>query len=253
MLVIILGAIVGFTASFISTLLGGGAGLIAVPAFYYIIVHVYGASFAMQIALATCFGMSVFLSLMATYKHYRRGNIHLGELKYYLLYLAIGSILGGFIAKYINTDLLKIIFAFLLFGSGIWMISHNDNKVIRLPRTSRYSIFGLCGVLSVLASSTTFATMFFVKIGTDIKKAIAITSVCVFITAGIGTLMLTLGVSVNVPSTLGYLSIPLLLSSIPFALLGSFMAVNYLGVISPKLLKSLFIILMFVSGIIMVI
>ncbi|API86215.1 sulfite exporter TauE/SafE family protein [Francisella uliginis] len=251
-MLIILGAIVGFTASFISTLLGGGAGLIAVPAFYYVIVHVYGPAFAMQIALTTCFGMSVFLSLMATYKHYRKGNINLWELKYYLIYLAVGAILGAIIAKYINTGLLKIIFAFLLFGSGVWMILHNDNKIIKLPKASRYSIFGLCGILSVLASSSTFATMFFVKIGTDIKKAIAITSVCVFISAGIGTLMLTFGISVNVPSTLGYLSVPLLLSSVPFALLGSFMAVNYLGVISPKLLKSLFIVLMFVSGIIMI-
>lgn len=159
-MLIILGAIVGFVASFISTLLGGGAGLIAVPAFYFIIVHTYGADFAMQIAITTCCGMSIFLSSIATYKHYRKGNIHLGELKYYLVYLSIGALVGSIVAKHINTDLLKIVFAILLFGSGIWMILHNDNKVVKLPRSARYSIFSFCGVLSVLASSTTFATMF---------------------------------------------------------------------------------------------
>ncbi|MBK2092461.1 sulfite exporter TauE/SafE family protein [Francisella philomiragia] len=252
-MLIILGAIVGFVASFISTLLGGGAGLIAVPAFYFIIVHTYGADFAMQIAIATCCGMSIFLSSIATYKHYRKGNIHLGELKYYLVYLSIGALVGSIVAKHINTDLLKIVFAILLFGSGIWMILHNDNKVVKLPRSVRYSIFSFCGVLSVLASSTTFATMFFIKIGTDIKKAIAITSICVLINSSIAAFVLTYGISVNVPSTLGYLNIPLLVSSGIFALAGSLLAVNYLGIISPKLLKNLFIVLMFVSGGVMII
>ena len=45
----ILGAIIGLFSSFVSTLLGGGAGLIATPAFFYIIVHIYGADSAMQV------------------------------------------------------------------------------------------------------------------------------------------------------------------------------------------------------------
>ena len=108
-------------------------------------------------------------------------------------------------------------------------------------------------VVCVLASSTTFATMFFIKIGTDIKKAIAITSICVLINSSIAAFVLTYGISVNVPSTLGYLNIPLLVSSGIFALAGSLLAVNYLGIISPKLLKNLFIVLMFVSGGVMII
>lgn len=149
--------------------------------------------------------------------------------------------------------MLKIVFAILLFGSGIWMILHNDNKIINLTRSAKYTIFSFCGLLSVLASSTTFATMFFVKIGTNIKKAIAITSVCVVINASVATFILIYGVNVNVPLTFGYLSIPLLISSGLFALAGSLLAVNYLGIISPKILKSLFITLMFVSGIVMIV
>ena len=34
MLLLLFGGVVGFFASFISTLLGGGAGLIAIPAFF---------------------------------------------------------------------------------------------------------------------------------------------------------------------------------------------------------------------------
>lgn len=250
-MLIILGAIVGFTASFISTLLGGGAGLIATPAFYYIIVHTYGPSSAMQIALATCCGMSICLSLIATYKHQRKGNIQIGELKYYLIVLAIGAVIGGLIVKHIDTVLLKHIFSIILVLSGIWMILHNDSKVVKLPPKVAYPICSICGVLSILATSTTFVTMFFIKIGVDIKKAISIASVCVVISSSIATIMLVYGISVNVPNTFGYLSIPLLLSAIPFSIVGSLLAVKYLGIISPKLLKVLFIALMFISAIVM--
>ncbi|QLE79979.1 sulfite exporter TauE/SafE family protein [Francisella sp. Scap27] len=250
-MLIILGALIGFIASFVSTLLGGGAGLIATPAFFYIILHTYGADFAMQIALATCCGMSVCLSLVATYKHLRRGNIQIGELKYYLIALAIGSVVGGVLVKHIDTALLKHIFSVILILSGIWMILHNDSKIVKLPGTVAYPVCGLCGVLSVLATSTTFATMFFIKIGVEIRKAISIASVCVVINSTIATFMLVYGIKVNIPQTFGYISLPLLLSSAPFSIIGSLLAVRYLGVISPVLLKRLFIVLMFVSAVIM--
>ena len=80
-------------------------------------------------------------------------------------------------AHYIQRLMVLGNFALLLFDSGVWMILHNDNKVVKLSISGRYSIFSFCGVLSVLASSTTFATIFFIKISMDIKKAVAITSV----------------------------------------------------------------------------
>ncbi|MGQ4002494.1 sulfite exporter TauE/SafE family protein [Francisellaceae bacterium CB300] len=248
----ILGAIIGLFSSFVSTLLGGGAGLIATPAFFYIIVHIYGADSAMQVALATCCGMSICLSVIATYKHWRKGNINLGELKYYLVALAIGAVIGALIVKHIDTVLLKHIFSIILVLSGIWMILHNDSKIVKLSTKIAYPICSFCGVLSILATSTTFVTMFFIKIGVDIKKAVSIASVCVVISSSIATFMLVYGVSVDVPQTFGYVSMPLLLSSAPFSVIGSLLAVRYLGVISPVLLKRLFIILMFVSAIVMV-
>lgn len=251
-MLLILGAIVGFVASFISTLLGGGAGLIATPAFYYIILHTYGSNSAMQIALATCCGMSICLSVIATYKHQRKGNINFGELRYYLIALAIGAVIGGLIVKHIDTNLLKHIFSMILVLSGIWMILHNDSKVVKLSAKVAYPVCSACGVLSILATSTTFVTMFFIKIGVDIKKAISIASVCVLISSSIATTMLVYGVNVDVPNTYGYLSMPLLLSAIPFSVIGSLLAVKYLGIISPKLLKILFIALMFVSAVVMV-
>lgn len=250
-MLLILGAIVGFIASFMSTLLGGGAGLIATPAFYYIALHTYGSQYAMQIALATCYSMSVCLSVVATYKHQRKGNIAFGEFKYYLVFLAIGTVIGAFIVKHINTDMLKYIFSFLLLASGIWMILHNDSKIINPPEKTKYFVSTICGMLSVLATSTTFTTMFFIKTGTELKKAISVASVCVLITSSIATVIVVYGVNIDIPNTYGYLSIPMFLASGIFGIVGSLLAVRFLGFISPKILKILFIALMFVSGVIM--
>ncbi|MDE4990420.1 sulfite exporter TauE/SafE family protein, partial [Francisella tularensis subsp. holarctica] len=48
-------------------------------------------------------------------------------------------------------------------------------------------------------------------------------------------------------------SVPLLISSGLFALARSLRADNYLGIISQKILKNLFITLMFVSSIVMIV
>ena len=76
-------------------------------------------------------------------------------------------------------------------------------------------------------------------------------SICVVISSSIATFLLVVGIDVDVPNTYGYVSILLLLSSAPFSVIGSLIAVKYLGVITPKLLKQLFIALMFVSAIVM--
>ena len=205
----------------------------------------------MQIALATCMAMSIFLSLIAVLKHYKNKNLKIFEIKYYLVFLVVGYILGSIIVKHIDTVLLKYIFSIILFISGLWMVFHNDNKIVNLPVIVKYPITVICGVMSTLAASSTFVTLLFVKTGMDIKKAIINISFCVLISSLIGTFLLVYGINIDIPNTFGYISVPILAASIPFSVIGSLLAVRYLGVISPKLLKNMFIILMFISSVIM--
>ncbi len=74
-MVFILGALVGFVASFTSALLGGGSALITIPAFYYILVHYYTPTSLMQITIVTVSCISILIGLVSTYKHYKIGNI----------------------------------------------------------------------------------------------------------------------------------------------------------------------------------
>ena len=191
----------------------------------------------MQIALATCMAMSIFLSLIAVLKHYKNKNLKIFEIKYYLVFLVVGYILGSIIVKHIDTVLLKYIFSIILFISGLWMVFHNDNKIVNLPVIVKYPITVICGVMSTLAASSTFVTLLFVKTGMDIKKAIINISFCVLISSLIGTFLLVYGINIDIPNTFGYISVPILAASIPFSVIGSLLAVRYLGVISPKLLK----------------
>ena len=205
----------------------------------------------MQIALATCMAMSIVLSLIAVLKHYKNKNLKIFEIKYYLVFLVVGYILGSIIVKHMDTVLLKYIFSIILFISGLWMVFHNDNKIVNLPVIVKYPITVICGAMSTLAASSTFVTLLFVKTGMDIKKAIINISFCVLISSLIGTFLLVYGINIDIPNTFGYISVPILAASIPFSVIGSLLAVRYLGVISPKLLKNMFIILMFISSVIM--
>lgn len=205
----------------------------------------------MQIALATCMAMSIVLSLIAVLKHYKNKNLKIFEIKYYLVFLVVGYILGSIIVKHIDTVLLKYIFSIILFISGLWMVFHNDSQIMNLPVIVKYPITVICGVMSTLASSSTFVTLLFVKTGMDIKKAIINISFCVLVSSLIGILLLVYGINIDIPNTFGYISVPILAASIPFSVIGSLLAVRYLGVISPKLLKNMFIILMFISSVIM--
>ena len=252
MTIIIIGSLVGLSAGLISTLLGGGAGLIAVPAFYYIIIHNFGADFAMQISLATCGGMSLFLSLVAVYKHIRNGNIVFNKTTItYIVVFMIGAVIGTLLIKTLDTSIIKKTFSILLFLSGFWMLLHKEGNILKLPKIIESIALSICGIFSVLLTSSTFATIFFVKVGMNIKKAISLTSFCVLINSISLSFLLVYGINIDVPKTYGYMSIPLLVSSAPFAIVGSLIAVKFLTILSHQILHRLFIALMFISAIIM--
>jgi uncharacterized membrane protein YfcA len=206
----------------------------------------------MQIALATCCGMSIFLSIVAVYKHLKNKTIQFDKhLIRYLIFFFIGAVIGALLVKHLDTQLIKKIFVILLFGSGFWMLFNKDGSLLKIPRFLEYISSSICGVFSVLLTSSTFATILFVKIGMNIKKAISFTSFCVLINSTASSFILVYGINIDTPQTYGYMSIPLLVSSAPFAIIGSLVAVKFLGVLSHKTLHYLFITLMFVSAIIM--
>jgi len=80
-MILLFGILIGFFASLISALFGGGAGLIAIPAIYWVLYH-YGSyhDHLMQITVSTSCAIAVPLGMMATLKHDKYHNGDRGSL-----------------------------------------------------------------------------------------------------------------------------------------------------------------------------
>ena len=104
---IVLGSIVGFLAG----LLGIGGGLIIVPALVYLLPMVgVSSDVVMPMALGTSLGAIVITSTSAAYAHHRKSNIPWSLAKQLMILVAVGALIGAFIADSLSTEALTRFF-----------------------------------------------------------------------------------------------------------------------------------------------
>ena len=161
--------------------------------------------------------------------------------------------MGSFLIRSISGETFKIAFSSILFIVGAWMVfkRRSATKLRSEPLKIAVGIGG--GFLSVLTGITTFVTMYFNRTGMDVKESIAATSVCIFIKSFVVVVVLSIGLHTNIPDTIGYVNIPLLLSAAPFTVIGSILAVKTLHMIPYKVLEIYMVVLMFVSAAVMMV
>ena len=112
----ILDAIFGSIIGFINGFLGGGGGMIAVPILEKI--KKLDNKKAHATAIAVMFPLSVVSAFVYTL------TIEFNWLILVILAVSVtaGGILGSFLLKNLSGKVIRIIFAFLMLGSGIYMI-----------------------------------------------------------------------------------------------------------------------------------
>jgi len=112
----ILDAIFGSLIGFINGFLGGGGGMIAVPILEKI--KKLDNKKAHATAIAVMFPLSVVSAFVYTL------TIEFNWLTLAILAVSVtaGGILGSFLLKNLSGKVIRIIFAFLMLGSGIYMI-----------------------------------------------------------------------------------------------------------------------------------
>jgi len=115
---VLLGSVVGFCAG----LLGIGGGLLIVPALVYLLPQLgIDASLVMPMALATSLATIVVTSLSAALAHHRNKNIPWPLAKQLMIAIALGSLLGAFIADVLSVAALKNTFAIAVFVLASYM------------------------------------------------------------------------------------------------------------------------------------
>lgn len=256
-MLVILSMIIGFSASLVSGLFGGGSGLVTVPSIYWLLVHNYpGSEHYMQVTLATGCVMAIPLGAVATWRQFQYKNVDIETLKRLLPNLLAGSLFGAFTIDYLHSHTLTYIFSVATFLMGIWMWRFKMD--VAAPFNMRpvcYRILAaLVGYLSALLGASVFTVPFLMKSGLDIRKAIGTATVMVFsYCLFIGAWFIYLGIGeLNLPpQTLGFLSLPIFLSTIIPGMIASLVAVRVVNTIPRPALKAAFVCLMFVVSILM--
>ena len=125
-LVIIIAAIIGFFAGFVGALLGLGGGVVMVP----FLIIILGTEFHVA-KMVSLFAM-IPKCILATYEHWKLGNIDFRMGITLGVMGVIGAVLGSALSEYIDTTILIIIFAIFLFVSSIrfFLKSHQEEKKV---------------------------------------------------------------------------------------------------------------------------
>lgn len=256
---IILAMAIGFFASFISGLFGGGAGLITVPGIYWLLHHYYPNNpYLMQITLATGGSIILPLGLTATWRQFHYNNVDVALLKRSVLIMTLGGLIGVSIIDMLHSNVIKYIFSVFIFIVAIWLWRYKPelNEHWKPPLWLHSLIMGAIGLISIAIGVSVYTVPYFVKLGLNMHKSIGTGAVLVFVNSIVAaTILILLGLNVHgLPDwQFGYLNIPIFLAAVVPCIIGSIASVYLLSRLSAEKLKAWFIVLMFVVAIIMLI
>ena len=249
---IALGSIVGFLAG----LLGIGGGLIIVPALVYLLPMVgVSSDVVMPMALGTSLAAIVITSTSAAYAHHRKKNIPWQLARQLMILVAVGALVGAFIADSLSSETLTSFFSFVVVLLAAYMLlSINASKERALPATYvLQSLSFITGVISSLMGIAGGAILvpslsFF---GVPVRHAIGIATACGVMVALFGSLgYIITGFNLpNLPDlSLGYLYLPALLGIVVSSSIFAPLGVKYASKLPVKTLKKFFaVFLIFVA------
>lgn len=175
----------GGFAGTLAGLLGVGGGIIIIPLLVWLLPHEnVPAEAIMHVAVASSLAIVVGTSLSSIRAHHHHHGVQWSVVWQMLAGLVGGAVLGAFVADYLSSDILQI-----LFGLFLMIIAYR--MFFTVPVLSEGRIPSLLGLLGVGTFSGTLATMvgigggtilvpFFNRCGIEMRKAVATSAVCTF-------------------------------------------------------------------------
>ncbi|MEW6990056.1 sulfite exporter TauE/SafE family protein [Colwelliaceae bacterium 6441] len=220
--VLITCAILGCLAGFLAGLLGIGGGLVIVPALVYLLPSLgFSVEVVMPVAIATSLASIVFTSASGTFAHHKNKNIPWALAKQLMIMIAVGALLGAYIADSLSSEFLTYIFAIAVSLLASYMLlsiriqkskplpSHWLIKTIGLGTGYISSLMGIAGG-AILVPVLTYYSL-------SMRQAIGTATVCGFVVAlfGAAGFIITGLDHDDLPAwSLGYVYLPALLGII---------------------------------------
>ena len=205
----------GCLAGFLSGLIGIGGGIIIVPSLFYGFQSLGHFEHAMHYAIGTSLCTIIFTTLSSAYAHHKQGLVDFEMVKQLIPSLFLGACTGCLLAKQLQTEHLKMIFASvqLIFGSYLLVKGHQV-VLSHLPRSKTFRVIG--GANACLASlvgvgggvqNVLLMTLYNVPIHTAIATASALSPILAS-TAALGFVVAGQGTTQDLPGSLGYVHLP---------------------------------------------
>lgn len=129
-LMISAGAIAGILAG----LLGVGGGIITVPVLYQTLLF-YGIdpSLCMHLSVGTSLCLIVTTGLSSARSHYKRGSVSIHVLRTWSIWVVIGVLIGGFLARISQGPVLSLTFSVVATVSAIHLLRPQKKSLIAEP------------------------------------------------------------------------------------------------------------------------
>ena len=240
--------VLGTLAGFLAGLLGIGGGLIVVPILVYLLPQLgISGEVIMPMALATSLSAIVLTSSSAALAHHKNQNIPWEITKPLMFVVAIGALLGAFIADHLSAQALTHFFAVAVIVLASYMLaSIRSQRSKPMPTQIMLQIISfITGVVASLMGMAGGAILVPVLsyFGVPLRHCIGIATVCGVMVAMFGSIGYIISGLNNalLPSwSLGYIYLPALLG---IALTSSLLApvgVKYASKLPVQTLKKFF-------------
>lgn len=187
---------VGAVSGFFAGIFGIGGGAILVPVFYECFRL---AGVPLEVRMPLCIGTSLAIiiptSISSFRAHYRRGAVDMSILKLWWIAIVLGVAAGSVTARYAPERLFKIVFVGVAWSAALRLILARDNWKLGdvLPTGPSMRVYGFfIGLLSTLmgVGGGLFANLLMTFYGRPIHQAVATSS--------------ALAVLISIPGALGY-------------------------------------------------
>lgn len=249
----------GGFAGILAGLLGVGGGMVIVPALNFIFNHyqLIPDSINMHVASGTSLCIMVFTSIFSLLGHYKHGDILWSLYRKMFGFIAMGTVLGAFFADLLPTFVMKKVFAFFLFIMSINMVLNLKarrryfNPPDWLSRVVGTMIGMLSGFLGI--GGGTIMIPYLSKCRIRIRKIAPIASLCSLTVAIVGSsaVIFTGWYDNPVAWSTGYVYWPaVLLVALP-SMLFARLSAKWTYLVPLHTLKTMFVIFLCVTGVLM--
>ncbi len=206
---------VGLFAGFIGGLFGIGGGVVIVPALY-VVFGVLGVpdDIRIKLAVGTSLATIIFTSYRSVSAHHKHGAVDLGLLRKWAPWIAGGAIIGSVLARYLEANVLTLIFAvgaLLVALRKAFARDRTKEGDDLAPVPAGFVSAGLGSIVGVLSS--------LMGIGGGVMGVIILTSFGRTIHQAIATAA-GFGLAIAVPGTVGFMIAGLGSIGAPFGSVG---------------------------------